>query len=81
MSDQKKKHEEWNERETEGKSEPFSIFSHTMEYFAYPSALSPGAANIFITRFICCGVRGINGSKTKKKANLTAVVCFRSFIV
>lgn len=67
MSDQKKIHEEWNERETEGKSEPFSIFSHTMEYFAYPSALSPGAANIFITRFICCGVRGVKKRQQDQK--------------
>lgn len=85
------KNEEWNKRETDGKCEPFSIFSHTMECFAYPSVLSPGAANIFIARFICCGVRGIKTAATKKKRKksslhskskiFAAMVCFRSFVV
>lgn len=72
-------------RETEEKSEPFSIFSHTIDCFAYPSVLSPGAAKMFITRFICCGVCGGNEKKNpisqSESTICAAVVCFRSFIV
>lgn len=94
MSDQKKIHVllKWRmeKRELgEQKKEPFSIFSHTIECFAYPSVLSPGAANIFITRIylLRCVRKQKRQRQVKEKFTqqsrdlILVVVCFRSFAV
>lgn len=68
-----------------GKKEPFSIFSHTIECFAYLSVLSLGAATILSLDLFdaVCGKNGIVRDKKKHTQQVEIYLggCFRSFVV